>query len=194
VHPSFPAKTFAEFVKVIQDNPGKYAIANSGIGTPQFLQGELLKHTFKLELTPVPFSGGSQAIQSIVGGHVQVALGTLSAVPPFVKAGQLRALAMTGTERSPLRPDVPTLKELGIADFESGTWVALLAPRGTPQTVVTKLYEATRDILAKPDTIERMLQISIEPKHMTPSQFSEQIDKEIKEWARLMALAKVDPI
>jgi tripartite-type tricarboxylate transporter receptor subunit TctC len=194
VHPSFPAKTFAEFVKVIQDNPGKYAIANSGIGTPQFLQGELLKHTFKLELTPVPFSGGSQAIQSIVGGHVQVALGTLSAVPPFVKAGQLRALAMTGTERSPLLPDVPTLKELGIADFESGTWVALLAPRGTPQTVVTKLYEATRDILAKPDTIERMLQISIEPKHMTPSQFSEQIDKEIKEWARLMALAKVDPI
>jgi tripartite-type tricarboxylate transporter receptor subunit TctC len=194
VHPSVPAKTFAEFVKVIQSNPGKYAIANSGIGTPQFLQGELLKRTFKLELTPVPFSGGSGAIQAIVGGHVQVAFGALTAVPPFVRAGQLRALAVTGTERSPLLPDVPTFKELGTPDFESGTWVALLAPRGTPQDIVTKLYEATRDVLAEPDTIQRMLQISIEPKHMTPAQFSEQIDKEIKEWARLLALAKVERI
>ncbi len=194
VHPSVPAQTFADFIKVIQENPGKFAIANSGIGTPQFLQGELLKHTFKLELTPVPFPGGSQAIQSIVGGHVQVAFGALTAVPPFVKSGKLRALAVTGTERSPLLPDVPTFKELGTPDFESGTWVALLAPRGTPQAIVTKLYETTRDVLAMPDTIERMLKISIEPKHMTPSQFSEQIDKEIKEWARLLALAKIERI
>jgi len=194
VNPSIPATTLAEFLKLIQDNPGKYAVASSGIGTPVYLQGELLKFRYKLELTPVPFSGGSQAVQAVVGGHVPVALTTLTSIPPLVETGKLRALAVTGAERSVLLPNVPTFKELGLADLEAGTWVGLLAPGGTPKPIVTKLYEATKAFLADEAAADRLRQISVEPKHLTPPQFAEQLQKEAAEWSNIIKLAKLERV
>jgi tripartite-type tricarboxylate transporter receptor subunit TctC len=191
VNPSFPAKTLQEFVKAIQDKQSHYSFANSGVGTPQFLQGELLKSRFKLQVTPVPFKGGTEAIQAVVAGHVPIALGTLTGLPQLVNAGQLRALAITGQTRSPLLPDVPTFSESGAADFNLGTWASLFAPKGMPAPLVAKIYDATRSFLGSPATAERLRKIGVEPAQLTTAQFTAQLAQEMDEWARLIELADI---
>ena len=191
VNPSFPAKTLQEFVEVIQDKPGQFSFANSGVGTPQFLQGELLKSRYKLELTSVPFKGGTEAIQAVVAGHVPVALGTLTGLPQLVNEGKLRALAITGTERSPLIASVPTFQELGVSDFNLGTWAALFALKGTPASIVAKLSEQTRSFVESPEVIERLRKIGVETQKLTPAQFSAQLSREMDEWARLIRMFNI---
>ena len=149
VHPSLPAKNLEEFIALIRANPGKYSYAMSGVGTPNHIQAEVFKVALNLDIIPVPFGGGGPAIQSTVAGHTPIAFVTLTpSIQELVAQGQLRALAVTGTKRAPMWPDVPTLAESGIRGQESGMYAGILAPAQTPLAIIEKLHTETAKISA----------------------------------------------
>src|SRR3954468_12416059 len=156
VHPSLPAKTFQEFITLVRANPAKYSYGMPGLGTPNHLLAELMKLAFGLDLVTVPFPGGGPAVQSTVAGHTPTASVALTSIPALVEAGQLRALAVSGTKRAAVLPQVPTLKELGVPDPVPDTFTGLLAPAGTPREIVDKLSNTTAKVLAVPDVKQQL--------------------------------------
>jgi tripartite-type tricarboxylate transporter receptor subunit TctC len=150
VHPSLPATTVAEYVRVAASRPGGLPYATSGIGGAGHLAGELLKLMAKTELVHVPYKGGGPAIAALVAGQVEAAFVNINAVMPQVKAGKLRALAVSSGKRSPLLPDVPTLQEQGIKGAEVQSWQAVSAPRGLPPEVSRRLHAALVAALKDP--------------------------------------------
>jgi tripartite-type tricarboxylate transporter receptor subunit TctC len=191
VHPSVPANTVKELIDLIKANPGKYSYAMSGVGTPNHLQGELLKISFKLDLVTVPFGGGGPAVQSTVGGHTPIAIISLTPAPRLVAAGQLKALAVSGTKRSSALPNVPTMAESGISGQEATTFTGVLVPAGTPQQIVDKLHAQTVNILAAPDVKEQIYKLGSEAVGDTPAQFAARIKEEIALWAKVIADANI---
>jgi tripartite-type tricarboxylate transporter receptor subunit TctC len=191
VHPSVPANSVKELIDLIKANPGKYSYAMSGFGTPNHLQGELLKFSFNLDLVTVPFGGGGPAVQSTVGGHTPIAIISLTPAPPLVAAGQLKALAVSGTHRSSALPNVPTMAESGISGQESTTFTGVLVPAGTPQQIVNKLHAETVKILALPEVKEQLYKLGSDAVGDTPAQFATRIKEEIALWAKVIADANI---
>ena len=191
VHPSVPANSVKELIDLIKANPGKYSYAMSGFGTPNHLQGELLKFSFNLDLVTVPFGGGGPAVQSTVGGHTPIAIISLTPAPPLVAAGQLKALAVSGTHRSSALPNVPTMAESGISGQESTTFTGVLVPAGTPQQIVNKLHAETVKILALPEVKEQLYKLGSDAVGDTPAQFATRIKEEIALWATVIADANI---
>jgi tripartite-type tricarboxylate transporter receptor subunit TctC len=191
VHPSVAANTMKELIDLIKANPGKYSYAMSGVGTPNHLQGEMLKLTYKLDLVTVPFGGGGPAIQSAVGGHTPIAFISLTPAPPLVAAGQLKALAVTGTKRSTALPNVPTMAEAGIGGQESTTFTGVLVPAGTPKPIIDKLNAESIKILASPEVKEQLYKLGSEAVGNSPAQFDAQIKQEIALWAKVIADANI---
>jgi tripartite-type tricarboxylate transporter receptor subunit TctC len=191
VHPSVPTNSVKELIDLIKANPGKYSYAMSGFGTPNHLQGELLKFSFNLDLVTVPFGGGGPAVQSTVGGHTPIAIISLTPAPPLVAAGQLKALAVTGTHRSSALPNVPTMAESGISGQESTTFTGVLVPAGTPQQIVNKLHAETVKILALPEVKEQLYKLGSDAVGDTPAQFATRIKEEIALWATVIADANI---
>ena len=142
VHPKVPASTVADLLRLARANPGKLSYASAGVGTTFHLCGEMFKDSTQTFILHVPYRGGGPALQDTLAGQVDMSFPTLAAALPHVKAGTLRALAVTDTKRSPLLPDVPTLQEAGVQDAQFTQWLALLAPAGTPPAVVTRLNAA----------------------------------------------------
>ena len=140
VNPSVPATTAKELVAWIRGNPGKESYASPGTGTPPQLVGALFQHTLQLDLVHVPFDGGGTAVQATVGGHTPISFGAMAPAVPLIKAGQLRALAVTGKERSPALPEIPTMAEAGFPEVEGVTWTAFVAPAGTPKDIIAVSY------------------------------------------------------
>jgi tripartite-type tricarboxylate transporter receptor subunit TctC len=192
VHPSMPAKSLQEFLDVVRANPGKYSYGMSGFGTPNHLQAELLKATMKLDLTTVPFAGGGPAIQSTLAGHTPIAFTSLTPVQSLVAGGQLRALAVTGTKRMPVWPDVPTFAEAGIPGQEADTFVGLLVPAGTPKEIIDKLHAETIKALASPEVKQQLGKLGFEPGGNTPEQFATRLKAEIASWAKVIEEAKIE--
>ena len=139
VHPKVPANTVADLLRLARANPGKLSYASAGVGTTFHLCGEMFKDSTQTFILHVPYRGGGPALQDTLAGQVDMSFPTLAAALPHVKAGTLRALAVTDSKRSPLLPDVPTLQEAGVQDAQFTQWLALLAPAGTPPAVVTRL-------------------------------------------------------
>jgi tripartite-type tricarboxylate transporter receptor subunit TctC len=191
VHPSIPANTPQELFDLIKANPGKYSYAMSGVGTPNHLQGEMLKHTYKLDLVTVPFGGGGPAVQSTVGGHTPIAFISLTPAPPLVAAGQLKALAVTGTRRSTALPNVPTMAEAGISGQESSTFTGIVVPAGTPKAIIDKLHAESVKILASPDMQAQLHKLGSESVGSSPAEFDAQIKNEIALWAKVIEEAKI---
>src|SRR6516165_6874529 len=140
VNPEVPAKTVKELVAWIKANPGKESYASPGTGTPPQLTGALFVHALNLDLVHVPFGGGGPAVEATVGNHTPISFGAMAPAVPLIKAGQLRALAVTGKERSPTLPDIPTMAEAGYPEVEGATWTAIVVPKGTPQEITTELH------------------------------------------------------
>ena len=156
VHPSTPANNLQEWIALGRKEPRYQQYATGGIGSPGHFAGALLQSQAKLSLVHVPYKGAGPAIADVVGNQVPAVLGTLSGILPHIKAGRLKAIALTSKNRSPLLPDVATIAESGFPGYESDTWVGTFVPRATPDAVVAKLHAATLAALKDPAVAARM--------------------------------------
>lgn len=191
VHPDFPAHSVAEFVGVVKKDPGKYNYAMPGAGTPAHLSGEMFRLATGLDLTPIPFGGGGPMIESVIGGHTPIAFSSMPPAAPFVRGGQLRALAVTNNARVKALPDVPTMDEAGVPNQEGDTPEAIFAPAGTPREIVDLLYRATLDALKSPDVIEKLEAIGFEPVGNAPEAFRELIKVDAAKWHDIIRRANI---
>jgi tripartite-type tricarboxylate transporter receptor subunit TctC len=180
------ATSVEELLRLARANPGKLSYASAGIGTTFHFCAEMFKdetHTFILH---VPYRGGGPALVDTLSGQVDMSFPTLSAALPHVKAGSLRALAVTSTTRSALLPEVPTMQEAGVKGFQFTQWLALLAPAGTPQPVVMKLNESLNRILASKEVKEKFQQQGFDPFITTPGEARKFLASEVQRYARLI--------
>jgi tripartite-type tricarboxylate transporter receptor subunit TctC len=191
VHPSVPATNLKELIAWVKTGPGQHSYAHAGLGTPGYLAGEMLKQAFGLDLVAVSFNGGGPAITSTIGGHTPVLFTSISTAAGHVKQGTVRALAVTGAQRSPALPDVPTLAESGAPDQESDIIAGLLVPGGTPPEIVDRLNREVVKAVAMPDVRARLLALGFEPIGSTPKQFAQRIRSEIDKWAKVIRAAGI---
>ena len=194
VNSSFPAKSVKELVALLQKEPGKYTIANPGIGTTPQLAAELFKLTFKLDATSVPFGGAGPAIQSAVGGHTPIAFTALPPTAPQVQGGKLRGLAVTSKKRSSALPDVPTMAEAGVPGQESETMQGVLVPAGTPKEIVDKLNAEIVKAMALPDVKAKCAQLGFDVVADKPEEFAAYIKSEVEKWGKVIKNAKISQI
>src|SRR5262245_22574110 len=191
VHPSVPATNLKELIAWAKAAPGRHSYAHAGLGTPGYLAGEMLKQAFGLDLVAVAFQGGGPAITSTIGGHTPVIFTSISTAAGHVKQGTVRPIAVTGAQRSPALPEVPTLAESGAPDQESEIIVGLLAPGGTPPDIVERLTRETAKAVALPDVRARLLALGFDPIGSTPTAFAERIRSEIDKWAKVIRSAGI---
>ena len=191
VHPAVQAINLKELIAWVKASPGRHSYAHAGLGTPGYLAGEMLKQAFGLDLVAVSFNGGGPAITSTIGGHTPVLFTSISTAAGHVKQGTVRALAVTGAQRSPALPDVPTLAESGAADQESDIIVGLLVPGGTPPEIVERLNREIVKVVAMPDVRARLAALGFEPIGSTPRAFAERIRWEIDKWAKVIRAAGI---
>ena len=151
VNAELPAKSVKELVQLARDKPGQITFSSAGIATSGYLAAEMLKSSAKLDMAHVPYKSGPEAVTGVLAGDVSFIFFTVPALLPQVTAGKLRALAITGKERSALVPDVPTVAEAGFSDYEVLAWFALFAPKGTPEPIVQRLSTEIEKILKRPD-------------------------------------------
>jgi tripartite-type tricarboxylate transporter receptor subunit TctC len=194
VNPSIPAKSVKELIDLVQKNPGKYNIANPGIGTTPQLAAELFKLTYKLDATSVPFGGAGPAIQNAVAGHTPIVFSALPPTASQVQGGTLRGLAVTSAKRSAALPDIPTIAEAGIQGQESETMQGILVPAGTPKEIVDLLNREIVKVMALPDVKAKCAQLGFDVVANTPQEFSSYIKKEVDKWAKVIKDAKIPQI
>jgi tripartite-type tricarboxylate transporter receptor subunit TctC len=191
VNPSFPAKDVKELVALLKAEPGKYNYASSGVGTPLHLSGELFNTLSGTQMTHVPYRGSGPALIDVVGGRVPIMFDNLPSASEFIRAGTLRALAVTTKARAPSFPDVPTMAEAGLEGYETYTWNALFAPKGTPPAVVARLNEAANKALADPGLQSKFKTFSAEIVGSTPEALTEHVKAELAKWEPVVAKAGI---
>jgi tripartite-type tricarboxylate transporter receptor subunit TctC len=191
VHPSIPASNVGELIAFLKQNPGKYSFAHAGVGTTPQLSGEMFKHSQNLDIVPVPFGGSAPAIQSTLAGHTPIAFTVITPAVSLVKAGKLRALAVTAPKRSAALPDVPTLAEAGLPNQEADTTLGFLVPAGTPQAIIASLHQEIARAMIEPDIAEKLSALGFEPIVSTPDEFSARIVTDIEKWAKVIREADI---
>jgi len=187
VNPSLPVKNLQELIGYIKANPDKVSFASAGVGTSNHIAGELFQYLSKTKILHVPYKGNSDAITDTLGGRIQM---VISGVPPilsFVRSGQLRALAVADTKRSPLLPDVPTVAEAGLPGAESVAWYGIVAPAGTPPDVLNRLHDEIVKAVNSPELKEKFAALGIDPASDSRAEFSKRM---ADEFARFKALFK----
>jgi tripartite-type tricarboxylate transporter receptor subunit TctC len=194
VHPSVPANSVQELIAFGKANPGKLNFASSGSGTSIHLSGELFKVMTGLAMQHVPYKGSAPALADLIGGQVQLMFDNLPPSLPHIKAGKLRALAVTTAARASALPDVPTVAESGLPGFEASSWFGLLAPAGTPADVIAKVNGELARWVATPEAKEKMSSIGAIAAGGTPEDFAKHIAAETAKWAKVVkeSGAKVD--
>jgi tripartite-type tricarboxylate transporter receptor subunit TctC len=187
VHPSVPAKDLKEFIALAKSKPGDLNYASSGAGTPYHMAGELFKAMSGTNIQHVPHKASGEARSAVLGGHVQTMFDAITTMSTNVTAGQVRALATTGTSRSALTPDVPTVAEAGVPGYEATIWLGVMAPAGTPKPVVDKLNAEIGKVIARPDVKEAWAKQGAVPMVMTPPAFDAYLRADIEKWAKVVA-------
>lgn len=160
INKDLPVSNFKELVAYSKKNPGKLNYASPGVGTSMHLTFEEIKSHFGIRATHIPYRGGSNALNDLAGGQVQMTIVAVAPAMPFIESGQIRALAVTGSERARSLPEVPTIAEMGYQGFSSGSWAGLVAPKGTPDAVITRLHQAAQDALKDPNVKNRLESLS----------------------------------
>lgn len=184
VHPSVPAQNLKEFIALVKANPGKFNHATPGAGTAQHIAFELFNYSAGVQVTHVPYKGTGPAIADLVGGQVQSAIGTMASLDGLVKAGKLRALAVTTPTRSAAMPNVPTIAEAALPGFDAPLWYSILAPANTPSAVVEKLSAAFARALADPVTRERLTGQGFVLTYLNPQQMGEMLKRDLLFWQK----------
>lgn len=195
VNPSFPAQNAADLVKLAKAQPGKIDYGSAGSGVTSHLTMELFKHAQGIDLTHVPYKGSPAAVTDLMGGQVQVMIDTGPALLPHMRSGKVRVLAVASKKRNAAAPDVPTMAEAGLGNFDAPAWVGLAAPKGTPKEIIDTLNKALQaNWKDAPDVRDQLNALGAEPSVMSPDEFSRYIQSEIDKWALAVKLsgAKVD--
>jgi tripartite-type tricarboxylate transporter receptor subunit TctC len=186
VHPDVPAKSVAELIEVLKKSPGKLNYASSGAGAAAHLAGELFKTMAGVDIVHVPYKGAQPALNDVIAGHAQLMFATSASVIPFIKAGRLRALAVTTAQRSPSVPELPTISEAGLPGFEATTWHGVVVPAATPTALVQKLNQDINAALKEKDLSERLAGLGAEVLTGTPRDFADYIAREIPKWTKVV--------
>ena len=189
----FPANTVAELTALAKAKPGSLSFASVGNGSPGHLAGELYKLRTGTQLVHIPYRGGGPAVTDVMGGQVPLLWVSIPAAAQFVKSGKLKALAVSTTKRSAAFPDVPTMQEAGVADFEVDSWYAMFVPAKTPKSVVEKLNHALNAVVALPEIKERLLAQGSEGVGGTPEALGKVVDSELGRWVKLAKDAGIRP-
>ena len=189
VHPSFPAKTFAEFTSLAKRPGYPLTFGSGGIGSSPHMAGELLSAQLGIRMTHVPYKGENPAIADTIGGQIPIMFGNLPVAVPHVKTGRLRALANTTAVRSPLAPDVPTLVESGIKGFEIATWYGMLAPAGTSPDTVARIRRDASRVLGQPETRDRLTNMGVDVIVNSPEEFAAYLRSEIARYTKIVKSA-----
>ncbi|MEJ1167272.1 tripartite tricarboxylate transporter substrate binding protein [Variovorax sp. CCNWLW186] len=186
VNPSFPAKDFNEFLKLAREKGANYQYASAGNGTLNHLLGEMLNSMAGISLQHVPYKGVAPALNDVLGGQLPIVFASLPSALSHIKAGKLRALAVSGDKRSPVLPDVPTIAE-AVPGYNGTLWIGLFAPAGVPADVLATLQDATRKALAAKDLRDKLDQQGVEiAASTTPEQFSKLLQDDLAKWARIV--------
>ena len=190
-HPSFPAKSVKELIAVAKQKPGAINYASGGSGSTPHLAAALFAVMAGVQLTHVPYKGTGPATADLVGGQVQIAFLGIPTVLPHIRSGKLRALAVTGTKRSPELPGVPTVAEAGVPGYELSPWYGLLAPAGTPSAVVTRLAAEATKIVHEPAMREQLVAQGAEPAGGTPEEFARTLRSDAALWKKVVKEAGI---
>ena len=188
LHPDVPAKTVAEFIAYAKANPGKINMASSGNGTSVHLSGEMFKAMTGVEMQHVPYRGSAPAMTDLIAGQVQVIFDNMPSVLQHIRAGKLRALAVTTAARSSELPDVPTVAET-VKDYEASAWFGMGAPKNTPTEIIATLNKAINEILAEPGIKTRLAELGGVPIVATPEEFGKIVQAETEKWEKVVKFA-----
>ena len=191
VGPKVRAKNITELIALAKAKPGALNFGSAGIGSQVHMAGENFLYTAGIDLNHVPYKGESLALTDVAGGSVEMLPGNLAAMLPFIKAGKVKALGVTGAERSPAAPDIPTVGESGLPGFVNLGWFGLLAPAGTPKDIIDRVQRDSATILAADDTKQRLLAVGMTPVGNSPAQFTEAIRTESLMWAKVVRERKI---
>jgi tripartite-type tricarboxylate transporter receptor subunit TctC len=194
VRNELPVKTVAELIAYLKKNPAKVTMGSAGNGTTSHLSGELFKAETGTFMLHVPYRGSPAAITDLIGGQIDVMFDNLASIGTHIKSGKLRALAVTGAKRSPLYPDLPTVQEAGVKDFETVAWGGVIAPAGTPPAIIQKLNTEVNKILSQQSVKDRFAAIGFETVVAPPAALTQLATKESPRWAAVIKRsgAKVD--
>ena len=191
VHPTVPVKTVKDLVALAKAKPGALNYGSAGTATGTHLSAELFKHMTGTEMVHVPYKGGGAAMPALMGGQVQLMFATTVSALPHVRAGKLRAIAVTSPKRSPSAPDVPTIAESGVPGYDHTPWNGFLAPAKTPRAIVARLNEETARILHTPETKAIFMNEGAEPVGNKPEEFGAIIKSEIAKWGKVIQAAGI---
>jgi len=191
ITPSVQAKNLKEFIALAKKEPGKLNYGSSGPGTPYHMAAELFKYMTGTNIVHVPFKASGEMRSAVIGGHVQMAFDAVTTMATNVKAGQVRALGTSGSKRTSVMPDVPTIAEAGVPGYESTIWLGLMAPKGTPQPVIDKLNAEINKAINKPDVLAAWAKQGAVPLVMKPAEFDAFLRKDIEKWAKVVKEAKL---
>ena len=192
VNNAVPAKDLKEFIAYAKANPGKLNYGSPGNGSTAHLSMELFKSMTGIQMVHIPYKGSAGVLADLIGGQIVATMDNMPPYIPQVKAGKIRALAVSPARRSPAVPDVPTVAEAGVPGYDSGAWFGLVAPAHTPKDIVDKLSHETARILKLPDVSARLSDLGAEPVGGTPEQFAAHIKAEIAKWAKVIKEANVE--
>jgi tripartite-type tricarboxylate transporter receptor subunit TctC len=191
VHPSVPAKSVKELIALAKTRRGTLTYASAGIGSSNHLSGELFRIMAGIDIIHVPYKGGGAAVTDLLAGQVSMYFGTTPSTLPFVKSGKLRALGVTTAKRTVAAPELPTIAEAGLPGYEQSAWHGLLAPAGTPDAVVAKLYAEVGRLLRSPDVLERFAVQGIDVIGGSPAEFAAFIRQDVAKYAKLVKTAGI---
>jgi tripartite-type tricarboxylate transporter receptor subunit TctC len=186
VHPSLQSNNLRELLAQAKAHPGKLNYASSGPGTPYHMAGELFRSMAGIDIVHVPYKGSDGARTGILGGQVHMMIDAITTMAPNVRAGKLRAIGTTGKTRSTVLPDVPTLAEAGLPGYETGIWLGLMAPAGTPRPILERLNTEIRKVLAAADVKENWSKQGAAPMGMTIEQFDKFLREDVTKWAAVV--------
>jgi tripartite-type tricarboxylate transporter receptor subunit TctC len=192
VNTALPVKDVKELIAFAKANPGKLSYGSPGVGSTAHLSMELFKSLTGTNLVHVPYKGSAGVLSDVMGGQIAATMDNLPAYLPQIKAGKIRALAVTPAQRSPALPDVPTVAEAGVRGYSSSAWFGLVTPAAVPADVIRKVSTETVRILRLPDVSARLSELGAEPIGSTPEEFGAHIKAEIAKWARVIKEAQVE--
>jgi tripartite-type tricarboxylate transporter receptor subunit TctC len=194
VHPSVNVATVTELVSVLKANPNKYSFGSAGNGTSQHISGELFKIMTGTQMQHIPYKGSGPMIPDLLSGTIQLSFENITTAYPQVKAGKLKALAVTSSKRSFVAPEVPTMAEAGLAGYDISSWQAMYAPGGTPKEIVARLHAETAKILRAPENAKKLQDLGLEPGGMAPEELTALMRAEIPRLGKVVRAsgAKVD--